>query len=453
MTLAILNGTLVDPKNKIHEKKNLYIEDGKVRDVTDLVPQADRVLDAEGKIVSPGFIDIHMHEDEVLPDGTIDTNDETAIFNCMLRQGVTTAVAGNCGENRYDPAEYLDLIDRQGLATNVAMLAGHEYIRNRCSTADKYSPVSDEELSRMVKLTHELLERGCWGLSYGIRYVPGIDERELEMTAACATKDDRMVASHIRDDAAHVFDAADEFLTVMRDLELNAEVSHIGSMAGFGQMEEFLEQMERYRKSGLRVDCDCYPYDAFCTDIGSTTYDDGWLERYQCGYDVVEPCEGKYKKQRLTEESFFEVRREHPEYLSVAHVMRPEEVEMALCSDHVMIGSDGSMHRGQGHPRAAGAFPHFLAEYVRTGKLTLDEAVLRMSVLQAEKLGLSAKGHLGIGADADLVIFDPDTVCDRSSFDDPIKPPVGIDFVVVNGIVAAEGQQIVCKTAGKALRP
>ena len=196
MKIIIKNGRLVDPANGVDRVQDLYIDGSKIS-----APfpenEAQRIIDAANRVVCPGFIDIHMHEDPVLPDGSIYAHEEKAVFNCMLRMGVTTAVAGNCGENEYHPADYLDLVDRQGVAVNVAMLAGHEYFRNEAGGTDRYAPVSEEIISRMARRMEESLERGCIGLSYGIRYVPGITEHELYETAKCAAKYDALIAAHI----------------------------------------------------------------------------------------------------------------------------------------------------------------------------------------------------------------------------------------------------------------
>ena len=167
----------------------------------------------------------------------------------------------------------------------------------------------------------------------------------------------RLIAAHIRSDADEVFDSERELLEIGRRLGIPVQVSHIGSMAGFGQMEEFLRIADECRLRGLDVSCDCYPYYAFSTTLGSTTYDDGWMERYGCGYDAVELCEGEYKGQRCTEEIFKKVRREMPECLTVCYVMRERDVDLALSHPNVMLASDGIMSHGQGHPRAAGDIP------------------------------------------------------------------------------------------------
>lgn len=452
MKLLIRNGLLIDPASGVQAKLNLLLENGRVAAVTQAEPAADRVIDAAGKVVCPGFLDIHMHEDPVEADGKLYADAEKAIFNCMLRMGVTTAVGGNCGENAYHPADYLDIVDRDGAPVHVAMLAGHGFFRQQAGCTDKYAPASDAQIAQMAGEIGKSLARGCLGVSYGIRYVPGMDARELRLTAAPCKRDGRLVAAHIRSDAEEVFDAAREFLNAGMELGVPMQLSHIGSMAGFGQMERFLTLVDSYRVQGLNVGCDCYPYAAFSTGIGETTYDDGWLERYDCGYDVVELAEGKYKGQRCTKEIFEEMRRDFPACKTICYVMQQEDVDLAYQHPGVMLGSDGTLSEGQGHPRAAGTFPRLLGRYVRSGKLSLYDAVARMTALPAQQLGLSRKGRLCVGADADVVIFDPHTIDDCATFADPLLPPVGVEYVIVNGVVAAEDGKILCAAAGKSVR-
>ena len=217
-------------------------------------------------------------------------------------------------------------------------------------------------------------------------------------------------------------------------------------------MEEFLKMVDEYKMNGLDVSCDCYPYYAYSTSIGATTYDDGWMERYNCDYDVIELCEGKYKGQRCTKEIFEEMRRDFPGCLTVCHVMRPDDVDGAFRHPNVMLASDGILSRGQGHPRAAGAFPRLYAEFVRPGKLDLYKAVSMMTSEPAAKMGLVSKGRLNVGADADVVIFDLETIQDGGTFGDPILPPKGIDYVFIGGEIAAKDCQVVKTNLGKALR-
>lgn len=456
MRILIKNGHVIDPAARVDSRQDLLVEDGRVAAVglaaREAESRAEQVIDAEGRIVCPGFIDIHMHEDPVTADGTIDAYSNHAIFPCMLRMGVTTAVAGNCGENKYHPADYLDLADRDGVPVNVAMLAGHEFFRHQAGCTYNYAAATKEQKAEMAREMEKSLERGCVGLSYGIRYVPGMDIQELLETAAGAAKHGKLVAAHIRDDADFVFDAAREFLDAGLRLGVPMEVSHIGSMAGFGQMEAFLRLIDSYRLLEPRIGCDCYPYAAFSTNLGSATYDEGWRERYQCGYDAVELAEGKYKGQRCTKEIFDETRRDFPACMTICYVMRQDEVDLAYSHPGVMVGSDGTLSTGQGHPRASGAFPRVLSRYVGGGKLSLYDAIERMTALPAKQLGLSGKGSLSVGKDADIVIFDPEKIRDTASFEDPLSPPVGIDWVFVNGIAAAKDGKMIDDRAGRAVR-
>ena len=220
MKTLIKNGLVIDPCNRVQARLNLLLEDGRVALVTRQEPPADQVVDAAGRVVTPGFIDIHMHEDPVAPDGRLVNTEETAIFNCMLRMGVTTAIGGQCGISQYDPVAYLDLVDRYGAAVNVGMLAGEAFFRERAGHDDKYTPVTEDELAAMERELAQALEGGCLGVSYGIRYSPGIDRRELERTAAVCRRQDKLIAAHLRSDAGEIMDAAREFLDVGRDLGL-----------------------------------------------------------------------------------------------------------------------------------------------------------------------------------------------------------------------------------------
>lgn len=449
MKTLIRGGTLIDPLNRVHAQLNLVLKDGKILGCTRETPQADRIIDASGKIIAPGFIDTHMHEGGKNADGTLDES----IFLSLLRMGVTSALGGNCGNNAYDsPSAYLDLADRQGLPLNLGLFVGHTDVRFRAGGTDKYAPVDDRILSRMVLEMEKELDTGCVGISFGLKYTPGTSEEEFYRICSLCGEKGKPIAAHIRQDAAGVVDAAREIAEMSLRLGVQAEVSHIGSMAGFGQMEETLALLDEFILNGAWLGVDCYPYDAFSTGIGETTYDDGWLERYDTDYSSIELCDGKWKGQRCTAEIFSELRRNVPETITVCHVMKPEEVELALLHPNVILVTDGFMHNGQGHPRASGSFPRFVRQYVRTGKISLDDAVAKMSAIPAERFGMEKKGRLSAGADADLVIFDLERITDTATYADPAMPPDGIDYVMVGGRIAVDHSQVVCSNLGHSIR-
>jgi len=447
MRTLIKGGRVISPSDRMDSAVNILTEDGKIKMLCMDEPDADEVIDARGLTVTPGFIDIHMHEDPVV-NGKIQND----IFNCMLRMGVTTVLGGNCGSNACNPAEYLDIAERSGAPVNVAMLAGEGWFRYNAGQKDRYAPVSREQLDYMVSGINAALSAGCMGVSYGVRYYPGITQEEINRTAACCAGNRGFIAAHVRDDAANIFSAVDEICDAGREFGVPVQISHIGSMAGFGQMQDVLRMLDMYRANGLDVMLDCYPYTAFSTGLGETTYDDGWLERYNCNYNVLEFCEGEYRGKRATAESFAKLRKEQPDMLTVCHVMKESDIDIALAHPAVITASDGILNDGQGHPRAAGCFPRVYAEYVRRGKLSLNDAVSKMTEMPAKRMGLKNKGTLHAGADADIVIFNSETICDRATFESPTLPPDGIQRVLIAGTTAVINNVIVNDRLGTAIR-
>ena len=447
MKTLICGGHVIDPANRVNGKLNILVEDDKIAWVGTSMKDADRMIDATGKIVTPGFIDIHMHEDPV-ENGKI----ENCIFDMMLRMGVTTAVGGNCGINVHDPVEYLEMVDRDGAPVNVAMFAGHEYFRKAAGAEDIYALATEEQKKTMEQNLAAALKGGCVGVSFGLRYVPGANQDEFFRAAAVCKDEKKLIASHVRNDADGVFDAIEEFAAAGIEYGLPVQISHIGSMGGFGQMEDVLAMIDAYRLNGLDIAMDCYPYFAFSTRIGTPTYDPGWLDRYHCDYDVLEFCEGKYKGQRATKETFDEMRRDFPQCITVCYVMKEEDIRMTFSHPNVMVGSDGLMSKGQGHPRAAGSFPKFLATFCREGSLNLYDAVAKITAIPAQRLHLENKGRLNVGADADITIFDLSKIQDGATFAEPALAPTGIDYVLIGGEIAAKNCEIVNHNCGKAVR-
>lgn len=366
-----------------------------------------------------------------------------------LRQGVTTLVGGNCGSGPRDLPAYRVAYDAKQ-PINLALLAGHTTLRRLCGARDKYAPVSPETVQAMCATLEKQMTQGAVGLSMGIRYEPGMTLEEMCAVARVVRRFDGVVAAHIRSDAFEVFDALDEFLEIGRRTGVRLQISHIGSMAAYGQMERVLSQIDRAAAEGLDVRIDCYPYDAFCTSIGATTYDDGFLERY---HDVtrIELTDGEHKGFIPNMEVFRQVRREHPETLTVAHVMNEEEIDMALRHPRTMLGSDGILHNGAGHPRAAGAFVRFLKRYVFERRLlSLDEGIAKMTCQAARRFGLP-RGTLGMGCVADVAVLDPARLADRATFAEPALPPEGVRMVVLGGAPALRDGEVVRMDMGRML--
>ena len=447
---VINNGILIDPGNKINARLNLAVENGRISEINARPLKGDVELDAEGLVIAPGFIDLHIHEGEYMPkEGRFDTT----IFECLLRMGVTTAVGGNCGIGSEDPGQYLAAVNRHGLPINVGLLVPHETLRIQVDATNRYLPVPDNKILAMQELADKYLSAGCLGISFGIRYIPGISNKELLEISHMVKRRHCFIAAHLRDDADQIMTAAAEFIEVGRELNIPVQVSHIGSMAGFGQMGEFLDMMDHEAGSGLDITADCYPYHAFSTFIGATTYDDGFIDRYGIGYEAIEVAEGPYRGHRLTEARFHELRKSSPRLLTIAHVMKEPEITMAMKHPRVMAASDGLINARQGHPRVAGTFPRLLGEYVRERKLmTLFQAIEKMTVMPARRLGIR-KGTLEVGADADITVFNPDVIKDRATFEDPLAPPSGIRWIFINGRLALQDMEMLIPNAGIAIAP
>lgn len=445
---VINNGTVIDPANCICSRINIGINNGVVACLSLDPLRGETEIDADGLVVTPGFVDMHMHED------AFDEHNDSfsiKIFDCMLQMGVTTAIGGNCGIGPHNPAAYLAAADRIGLPVNIGLYAAHSEIRKPFFN-DHYQATSTDDIEKMAAVLNSQLAAGCVGISFGLRYVPGTTQQELQSLAAVAAKHRKIVSAHARDDAAYIGKAVYELIDTAAAQNVRMQVSHIGSMAAFGQMEAVLSMIDYACLSGLDIGIDCYPYNAFCTHIGAATYDPGFLDRYGIDYDSLEITAGIYRGQRCSKTIFDEVRANNPEILAIAHVMRENEVDMALLHPRVVMASDGILVNGYGHPRAAGSFPRFINEYVKKKKiLSLYEAIAKITVLPAQRIGIQ-KGTLSVGADADVVIFDLNTLQDRADFAQPLKAPAGIKWVLIGGEVAVRENVISNRFLGRAIR-
>ena len=449
MRTVINNGRVIDPVNGVDGNLNMAFENGRISDRSIEPLQGDLVIDASGLTVTPGFVDIHIHEDAYLP---VQDQFQGSLFESLLRMGVTTAVGGNCGIGSDRPDVYLDAVDRIGLPVNTGLLVPHATLRKQVGLENPCQQATTGQIRVMASIADEWLSDGCLGVSFGIRYTPGINREELTAISCEIRKHRAFLAVHLREDAGGVIEAVEEVTRATSETGVPLQISHVGSMAGFGQMEEFLKLLELKRSAGRDISADCYPYDSFSTYIGAETFGEGFLERYQTGYASIEIAQGQHQGQRCTKELFEHLRSREPALLTIAHVMKPEEIEKAIAHPWVMVASDGLINGQQGHPRAAGTFPRVLGEYVRhRGLLPLPEAVAKMTAVPAKRLGVS-KGKLGMGDDADITLFDPAIIMDQATFQSPLMPPVGIEGVFVNGRMALWKNQIMDTHAGRSLR-
>ena len=447
----IINGKLIDAENDRLLDLELGIKDGKIACIGKDLPDAAEVIDAKGCLVSPGFIDIHMHEE----DFAVTKKQEWDISECMLRMGVTTAVIGNCGSNRQHPSEVEAEIAKKGCPVNYLAYIGHNFLRKQVGNLDPRAESSPEQVEQMARMVRDAVDDGAIGVSYGIEYAQGMTfEEELGICKYILGRKDLLLSAHYRRDGDLALPSIDEMAELGRQTGIPFQISHLSSCSAYGNMQEALERIESYRKEGLDLTVDAYPYDAFSTDIGSDVFGPGALERLGATYADVELTDEPYEHVRCTEALFYEVRKTHPHMYVICHVMREDDIALAMAHPLVMVASDGLYRNHKGHPRGAGTFPRFLGRYVRDEKVCdFYTGIRKITSMPAARLRLdSRKGYLKEGYDADIVIFDPERIIDRATFDDPQLAPEGIDWVIVNGKTACRGQEILDRSCGRYIR-
>jgi N-acyl-D-amino-acid deacylase len=449
-SLKILNAKVLDFDTGEEKICDIGIQDGKIKCIGSCPEKAQEEIDVQGKMVSPGFIDIHMHEETI---GLSSDGDDYDIANKMLLMGATTCVAGNCGNNRQSVEDFFGFIDKNGSPVNYLCAVGHNYLRNVVGNDDRYRKSTLREIKKMQALANKAIEGGAMGISFGLEYSPGVDFDEAIKLCQGIERKNILLSAHYRKDAKYGIQSIQEMMEISKTTGMPMQISHIGSCTAYGMMKESLEIIQQGIDQGVDVTADCYPYDAFSTFIGSAVFDEGCFELWNKSYDSIMLTEEPFIGVRCDKELFYKVRKEYPEMLVVAFVMNDDEIIEAIRAPFVMVASDGLLRKGQGHPRAAGTFPRVLGRYVREKKaLSFMDALRKMTLIPAQRLGLSSKGQVREGFDADLVIFDPTVIVDEATFESPTLSPKGISYVIVDGKIAVRDNVILQNRLGKVIR-
>ncbi|ARP84231.1 D-aminoacylase [Bordetella genomosp. 8] len=431
-------------------------------------------IDVSGRVVAPGFIDAHTHDDRYL---LCDPG-----MPAKLSQGVTTVVTGNCGLSLAPwiapvgsciPAPmdllgeaadfsyrsfgaYLDAVDATAPALNAACLVGHSALRLACM-ASVGRAATEPEIEAMKALLREALESGAIGFSTGLNYPPAAQstQDELERLAAAARGYGAVYASHIRDESEHIIPALDEACCVGRAADAMLVVSHhkLSGRANHGRSEE----TQRYLAQAIRrqpVSLDCYPYNAGSSMLRLAnirrasrvivTRSDPYPDFVGRDLDDIAKTMGwsiEHAVESLQPAG------------AIYFMMDERDVQRILAFPQTMIGSDGLPHDIAPHPRLWGTFPRVLGHYSRDlGLFSLETAVHKMTGLTALNFGLSDRGLLAPGMFADITVFDPATVADTATWLDPIQPAAGIDMVMVNGTISWRNGSATGARAGKVIR-
>lgn len=443
--ILIKNGRYPDFSQKTFIKGDIAIKDGKIIEIGEIFEEAMQTIDASGKIVSPGFIDIHMHEERFLQNGQ-----KYDIAEYMLKMGVTTCLGGNCGSARQPLSVFKETIESlSGSPVNYMMQAGYNTARTDMGIGH-YDAATPEQITALADKMQEDILNGAYGISFGLEYDPGITFEEIMEVLNAQPQKDLYVSAHYREDSKGALKSIYEMIRIAQESGKRFQISHLSSCSAMGQMKESLEILNQAIKDNPRIQYDTYPYIAFATTVGTTVFDDGCFENWGKSYEHIWMTDGKYKNQFCTKETFEEIRKNDPSLRVVAFVMNEDEIAAAIANPiSGMIGSDGGVTNGTGHPRSAGTFPRILGKYVREDNiLPLIDALYKMTQASADRLELIHKGRIQVGCDADITIFDPETISDGATFESLDNPVQGIDAVIVNGILALQDNVIVNGRAG-----
>ena len=498
--LLITGGSMIDGTGSIARRADIGIKGDRIVAVS-VAPisraEAARVIDASGRTVTPGFIDMHAHLDPLL---------RLPLAESALRQGVTTGLGGPDGSSPLPLAPYMDSVRTVTVGINVGYLVGHNDIRQTVMGMSDKAPTPNQ-LARMKGLLASAMRDGAFGLSTGLLYLPGTYSTIDEVVALSQVAADSggIYTSHLRKEGIGLLEGVGEALEIGRRARIPVVLTHHKAVGRtmWGKTVLTLAMVDSARRAGTDVLIDQYPYTATHTGIGVlipswamaggnaefatrlavpamkdsivrgivqnilTDRGGGDLARVQFArvtWDTT--LEGKTLADWARRRALAPTP-EHGAALvieaqrngganAIYHVLDEADVRRIMRHPQVMIASDGRLSTpgdGHPHPRAYGTFPRVLGHYVRSERvLTLEQAVHKMSGMPAARLGLRNRGVLRDGAAADVVVFSASTIADRAMFDAPHQYATGIDAVIVNGVPAVLNGRYQDVRPGKVLR-
>ncbi len=438
--VVIRGGRVIDPESGLDGIRNVGIRDGRFATISESDIRGKQEIDARGLVVAPGFIDLHEH-------GQTDP-----AYALMVRDGVTTAFELEIGTANVE-RWYAERAAGQRVNFGVAM--GHIPARVAAlGDSGEYNltgfgvrrPASDDQIADIARRVEVGLTQGAIGVGFIPSYTPGATSAELEAVFRVATRYRATVHVHV------TFDELRGVLGAARRANVALQIVHANSSGG-AKTAEFLQTIADARAAGQDVTTEAYPYEAGMTSIQAPSADNWrtWPDTSFAKYEWVATGE------RLTKETWGRYREKGG--LVAIHARTEAMTLTAIESPLTMIASDGLFSNGQGHPRTAGTYAKVLGRYVREKKaLSLVDAIRKMTIQPAQRLEarlpeIRAKGRLQVGADADVTVFDPATVIDRSTYREPTLPSLGIPFVLVNGVlVVNRGELVADARPGKPLR-
>ena len=477
--ILIRNGLVLDGTGGPGFHAQVAVKDGKIVRVARMIEgEAKQVIDAAGRVVTPGFIDSHSHSDLKFAACPQQTE--------KVEQGITTVIGGQCGGSvcGEHAAAFLDEARNAQLGVNMGLLIGHGTLRRQVVGLDNRA-ATPEEQARMEELLAAAMEHGAMGVSFGLIYAPGCyaDTQELIGMARVAARYGGVAAVHLRSEGERMVRAVDEFITVVRASGVRGIISHHkagGLSENWGKVHNTMAIVEKANGEGLDIFFDAYPYAASSSTFSGAFIPNTWrsggveamLARMEdpeqvaqiraafyakfpnMDWMMITVCPGapEYEGLRVGEIAALRGQDEFDAALDVVRISKgaakcvffsicEQDVQAVLANPRTMIGTDGSVgveELKSYHPRVRGTFPRAIGRYVRQlGVVTLPEMIRKMTSMPAAVYGLAAKGLVREGMDADLCIFDPERICDRATYTEPSLRNEGLDYVIIGGKVAA----------------
>jgi len=447
---VIRGAQLADGTGSPLRRADVRFDGGTIVEVGAVTPRpTDRIVDATGLVLAPGVIDAHNHSTEGLD------ADPDAIT--QVAQGITTLLVGQDGSSPFPVADYLTRRRANPSTVNVAALVGHATLRRRVMGEDFRRPATTAEIAQLEALVDQEMRSGAIGLSSGLEYEVGsyASTEEVVAMARVAAKHGGFYISHIRDEADKSMEAIREAIAIGEKAKIPVQITHIklGTVGVWGKAAEVVSMIEAARKRGVDVTADVYPYTAWSSNLKVLVPDKQWTNPASVKEALDDVGGGKniqitrlpkypdYVGKRLDEIAKAEGISEVDLYIRIVqdddagvigHTMIAEDMRVFLQQPWAMVASDGGINTS--HPRGAGTFPRVLGRFVRDEKwLSLQDAIKKMTSMPAARLKLKDRGTIAVGMKADLMLFDPDTIIDRSTFEQPRLRPIGIYRVFVNG--------------------
>lgn len=442
--IVITNGRVIDPGSGLDKVTDVAIRNEAVVAIgADLSGNATRVIDATDLIVSPGFIDI-LSSDR--PNKHAHTH--------KITDGVTTTMGMHGGP--VDPLAYADRFKESGALINYGRAVGHNSLRRAAGLDDGTIPANEEQIKAMVEIADKTIKSGAAGIGFGINYTPGASYEEIFALFEVAAKNNAPCHLHARY-KGNIFPgtmslAVMEVVAMATATGAQAQLAHLTSST-VGSAPLCIDLIEGSSKNGVDVGYDFHVWSRNMTYIQSALYDEGWEERFGgITYDSIFLAS---TQERLTKDRFFELRSVDGYTLVQTEFIPESEIIMAIKNPLGIISSDGAGlynkdgHKAEtGHPRSTGTFARFLRKYVREQQvISLPDAISRITLLPAQRLensipAMKKKGRIQVGSDADITVFDFETITENATYQKPYEYSSGVKYVLVNGVLAIDNEEI-----------